>query len=827
MFHHTKQSHYIIAGITVIIGVACVIIPQAVQAVWLEPDSTPTNEQFDAPITAGSENQTKKGYIELDPDYSPTDETSFSFGPERPLHVHGEGARFDVPTTYSDILTVDTDTLYANAIYDWVSIGTTAMRDDYLFAVEGGTVQIGTNDESVAGRGLSAYSSDSVGIYADAGGTGTAGVYGLRLLGNGLGVRGTSQTGVGVRGESPDGYGIYAETASATNAAVYGENALGGWAGYFDGRLGSDADIAGAQFLSTKLGSSLIPQTSGYKVGTYQISDGPVSGGIADLVFDGTYLWATNKYGTIDDEHDRNLFKMRASDGELVQSYYIDEWPHRMAYDGRYLWLGYYHGNALFKVDPQTGEKMADCSTVPSPRDPLMYWGTSESPGLATSVEDGDVYIWTANDRGGDVTKFDQGCNLVGVYPAGTTGEGNYENRLNSDGERLSVSNAIYADEYIWVLTPNICREAGATPSTNPFISASAIRYCSDDTHCPAGDGYDGCIDQPTQLVKMDATTGVVLDSYDIGMTHPAQIVFDGVYLWIANATAPASQTYIAKVRASDGQWMGYIDVPSPVTDLVFDGTYIWASGNGNPTGSMYRIPASETDFSSPDISTYTNTLLTGWWDGDLVFDGTYIWHLSQCAEDPSGPGCYSNCDEYPPGSGNTNCPLSVTKHFSGAGPGTVDTGSSVVLRQRTGVCMDLSQPTIESIYTEIECVYDSHCPNSWPCSTQYSSQSGNMNITGGLVAQIDHCESDGTHYYSRACDEDADCDGLTNGQCVGGGGRVGTDVKADNNVWGGTDDVQALNAAGDTAVCAAGQFAKGLTIDSNGKITQMICREL
>lgn len=115
------------AWICLVLGLAIILASgtKVALAEWREPDLPPVDEQsrFFAPISTGGENQAKQGYLQLDPTYDPTKESSLMFGQEKPLDVKGEGALFSVPYVYSDVLRVDTDTLYVDSVNDWVGIG--------------------------------------------------------------------------------------------------------------------------------------------------------------------------------------------------------------------------------------------------------------------------------------------------------------------------------------------------------------------------------------------------------------------------------------------------------------------------------------------------------------------------------------------------------------------------------------------------------------------------------------------------------------------------------------------------------------------------------
>ncbi|MFA6098858.1 MAG: hypothetical protein WCV50_03720 [Patescibacteria group bacterium] len=744
--------------IVLVFSTAIIACTKTALAEWQEPKAWPIIEQLPEPLNTGSQDQTKQGYLELNPAYNPTESNSLLFDPQRPLHVYGEGARFSTSNVYSDIMIVDTDTLYINSINNWVGIGTKIPTFGYMLKIVNGTVKAGDTGNPIDGRAVSAYSSNEAGIYADAGSTGSAGIYALKTEAGDVALKGESEQNVGVQGESTGGTGIYAITDSASSAAVYGANTGSGWAGYFDGWLGTSSDVVGSQFLPTWPGISLVSFTSHWPAGNYKISKGNVNYLEGDLVFDGTYLWMGNKFG----DADGNLWKVRASDGVLAAKYDYTGWHiSDMELDGQSLWLTEGDAEKVRNISLSDGTEIASCSTLGA----QSNWG-SRPYSLAVSTINGTVNIWTANQEGGDITKFDSSCNQVGIYGVGLAGDSgtDHENRLyNAGGWRVKPYSALWADGYIWVLTPNSC-ETGTAPFTGGICNeAGNPGVC--------GIGIN-CVQFADNLVKIDPATGAVVARYPTGIATAFKMIFDGTYIWVTTPTSIAGDNYnnehkLAKIKAADGSLVGSypIDLTLNPLDLTFDGIYLWIMGDA---GKLARLTVA-----TNELVYLNNVVSSNYWRGRMLFDGTYIWTMSLCAD-----GVYGDCADA------TNKPLRLTKFFSGTGWGYPDVGSVVNLRTREGTC---------SVTTSQACVFDWHCPASETCNAGHPIQSGNFNVTGDSL--------------------------------VGGNMLVGEDLMAKNNQWGGSDE--AVSVSGGVAQCGEGKFIKSVVLDGAGEITQIICRGL
>ncbi len=82
-------------------------------------------------------------------------------------------------------------------------------------------------------------------------------------------------------------------------------------------------------------------------------------------------------------------------------------------------------------------------------------------------------------------------------------------------------------------------------------------------------------------VTKLQANDGKVLGTFAAG-TNPAHLAFDGANIWVT-----ASQTGLIKLRASDGASLKTIST-FDAEGVVFDGIYIWVANYANGTVTRY-----------------------------------------------------------------------------------------------------------------------------------------------------------------------------------------------------------------------------------------------
>ncbi len=65
--------------------------------------------------------------------------------------------------------------------------------------------------------------------------------------------------------------------------------------------------------------------------------------------------------------------------------------------------------------------------------------------------------------------------------------------------------------------------------------------------------------------------------TFTTAVDGPANLAFDGTYIWAANVNS----TTVSKIRASDGVKVTDVTIGNGVLDVVFDGSFVWVSRSG------------------------------------------------------------------------------------------------------------------------------------------------------------------------------------------------------------------------------------------------------
>jgi hypothetical protein len=643
-----NKSTFGILFVLTMIGVLFVGLGNVVhvaKAEWNEPVSGPPSptETYNAPLTTGPENQAKAGNLMLWPDYGLTSATSLTFLPEKPLDIRGAGATFSTPYVYNDILAVDNTTLYANSIQGWVGIGTKFQTAGTALKVEGGPVQVGSETAPIDGRAVSGVSSSGAGLTAvtDNSVEGV-GVYGANTGNSAPAIKGTSTYANAIKGVSNLGTGIQAYNQDLANAAVYGQNAGSGLAGYFKGFFGAGADVVARQFLARGLNNSIIPFTSGQELATYSsFGTWTNTSSTARTVFDGTYIWTVTKRNSLADN--KSLFKYRASDGALVQSYVINDTTSGVSaigHDGKYIWIINYSSDAV-RFNPADGSATT-VDLLPS----------ANYSSITFSSEAGQTYAWVTVDDGSGV--YD------GVYKINTTtlavtlyafhSSANGAVNLGLTGVDDVYSNAaVFDGQYIWMI------------ATSGYLVRLWAESPNNATHPP-----------------VDYST-LFSGAY-------RSLTYDGQYLWLG---CKDTALPILRVWAADpndpGHPMNYVyppgGVPAPgyLKAMVFDGTYVWAMNHDNPT--LYRYSAADPQ----QRTTIITSVATG--TDNMVFDGTNIW-ISQAGTPPTLHKIFSGT-----GYGQTDLSRVVSLDPAAAQPGYVNVSGAGVVGTNLTVGTDVQAP--------------------------------------------------------------------------------------------------------------------------------------
>ena len=603
------------------------------RAEWREPQEPPATETFSAPLTTGSEDQSKGGYLELNPFYNPSQTNSLIFGPDYPLDVKGPGIKFSVPTVYNDQLNVGSDSLFVDSVNEWVGIATSSFTPGIKVKVVDGRIQVGTEATPIDGRAVSAYGSE-IGIYADAGNIATAGIYGLRNSVNGLAAVGQSANQVGVRGESVGGTGIYAITSSDAQAAVYGANSQEGWAGYFDGRVGSWSDIIAKRFLASYLQQSVLPYTSGQELGDYAISTWTTGDALTmGIAFDGTNIWlATDN----DDYLGRTLFKVRPSDGATIDSFAVGNGLYDVDFDGRYLWLVGPAGS-IYRFDPADNSS----SLVSGLSVNMKYDLTPTSIG-------GAAYVWALDSVAGAVLKIKSDDLSVVVYNLGLSSAahlGGY------DGEYIWVTNNPDSMIRLWVADPADPVHPAATfdvTTASYDCQARGVIYDGLYTWCLPGGGSGSLVRFRADNLPGQADPAVYDPNFPpVSIGAAGQLVdygaSDGTYIWLYNSTASQLQRYLI----ADPSQVAAFTLAYVVDRMVFDGTNLWLTEPRVGAAPHVHKIFTGTGWGKTDFNTSVNLQsLVGKCSITAAQQCLYDWHCpatETCtAENPVQPGNFS-----------------------------------------------------------------------------------------------------------------------------------------------------------------------------------------
>lgn len=255
----------------------------------------------------------------------------------------------------------------------------------------------------------------------------------------------------------------------------------------------------------------------------------------------------------------------------------------------------------------------------------------------------------------------------------------------------------------------------------------------------------------------------------------PVNIIYDGKYLWVTNYDDYSVSQLWASV-GTEAQRITLGPGTSP-QGLVFDGTYVWVTCSG--TGKVSKIRAEDGE----EINKYT----VGSSPSDITFEGTYLWVANAGENTVSkirvADGKELNCDGTDPGvNPPTRCPVGTNPQsiiFDGTYIWTANKNSNNLSKLYSGTGWG---------HTDLSSVI-----NLSPTMPS-TPQTGSFSILGSGEIKSNL--------------------------------EVGGNLSADGNAWGGSDET--VPVSGDeTFNCSNGRYLKGITTDANGKLSQLICRQL
>ncbi|MDD5040042.1 MAG: hypothetical protein PHY34_02740 [Patescibacteria group bacterium] len=580
-------------------GVLGLSIAVGVSAALDTPTAAPPGDNTVPYITIGDDNQVKTGALRLG--------TNDASGPFKyQLEVQGEGAQINQAIIDQKLKVSESgDTLYVDPEANRVCIGPCLGLDGSKLEVSGGPMTV----DNAAGEGVHAESTETEAIK----GTGTeSGVRGVAYGEDNYGIWAVNPLNTPVSGENT-GY-LYSAIGAFSDSgyAIYGtnENTAGLWAGYFGGLLESSRDVVGAKFVPTQLQSSMVSYTVGQELMDLTIGPNTVR------YYDGTNVWLSRG---------NTLMKVRVPDGFSLLDVSFGGEVADVIYDGTALWA-VAADNTVRRIDPVSGD--VRCSLD------LTSISVSDPRGIAFSgqgtVQDHELnrFYWvtaTADTGEGVIVKIrydadTPNCGLVAggivevtpedvqvgriiyngdmLYAIASGDDGGYVVALNpSSADAAIYQNVIgnsptdifYDNAYYWVTN-------GADDSVTRFyLSGSRIcslkdpstldwKSCAVNSDCVGGSSEDlgGCFPVPVPYGSF-ATS----DS-------PVAIAFDGVHIW----TADAGTGTLSALKAADPNDRETFSLGFSPTGMRFDGSSLWVSG---PTGLTKRY--SGVGYGTTDLS--------------------------------------------------------------------------------------------------------------------------------------------------------------------------------------------------------------------------------
>lgn len=213
--------------------------------------------------------------------------------------------------------------------------------------------------------------------------------------------------------------------------------------------------------------------------------------------------------GASDAELNSATRTVSGSQWTIVETFAVPEGASGLAFDGTYLYCGIYgvNGSEVYQIDPQTGDYV------------LLFTGPQED---AYGLTYDGQYLWTTDHAGG------------ASDPA-------IAMQLDWDGTLLDqitlpthyISGIAYDGGNFWV--------SRYYPDPGHMYQVDSTGTILDEFDGPDNQPWDLCIENGNlwmadywgdTLYKLDAATGVLLDSHPSEGVDPAGIVWDGQYLW-------------------------------------------------------------------------------------------------------------------------------------------------------------------------------------------------------------------------------------------------------------------------------------------------------
>ena len=315
----------------------------------------------------------------------------------------------------------------------------------------------------------------------------------------------------------------------------------------------------------------------------------------SDVASDATHVWAVDR-GNWDYDIVGHVNEMNVSDGSLVQTIPVGNLPSAITLDGTHVWVfnggiyGDWNNPTITELNESDGSLVRTIS--------LRGMGVSGGGGGGASISSNGSDVWV-----------DGGTNGGGGIGAGGLG-----------------GNAVHIDAATGAVVGHIFQPDGSGPLT---INGSTLWI--------AYGGHFG----PAHLQKCDASTGSILDTFDLTPlvnNHTAlelrtrttavmsAVMAYGSHVWISHG-----RRWLAELNASDGSVVEDLDtVPElgsqadpPLRHIYTNGIYVWVGYEAMGTWGVGIV--SEVSVATgaliTNIQTYTSARFLSW-------DGNHLWAL-------------------------------------------------------------------------------------------------------------------------------------------------------------------------------------------------------
>ena len=291
----------------------------------------------------------------------------------------------------------------------------------------------------------------------------------------------------------------------------------------------------------------------GPQVHTYPVGESPRS-----LVTDGQSVWVANfDADTVARLTATGCDATPDPCGQASQSYPVPILPVALVHQGEWLWVASALGRTLTRMDPNSGEQVA------------QY----QLPNVPTAMILAGESLWISSEVAGSLTKVDLTGEVVGDYPLGIR-----PSALLWDGQTLWTASE--QDR----LVAQVDVESGQVQASYP-VNGAPVALAFDGTYLWAA------LSDQNQLVKLDRTNGAVVARVEVG-ARPRALLFDGSMIWSADQQGnrvtgvdPLTAAVEASLRVPGGPYaLAWVACGPACGDL-------WIANEAADSVSRVRLP--------------------------------------------------------------------------------------------------------------------------------------------------------------------------------------------------------------------------------------------